>query len=39
MSKSMFEKIKDVLSRHKTRLDKLEERISILESDPWKMPL
>lgn len=33
-----FLKIKQVLARHKTRLDTLEQRVASLESDPWKMP-
>ncbi len=33
-----FKKLREVLFKHKTRLDNLEKRIESLEQDPWKMP-
>lgn len=42
---TIFKKIKEVLFRHKTRIETLENKIAILEkriesleNDPWKMP-
>ncbi len=35
---NLFKKVKEVLARHKTRLDFLEKRIEALEQNPWKMP-